>query len=82
VPTCSITPWFITTMRSATLSASSWSCVTMMVVTPSWRCRRLISWRRLHPHDGVQCRQRLVQQQQAGRGGQRPRQRNALLLPA
>ncbi len=36
----------------------------------------------LHPHDGIQCRQGFVQQQQARRGGQRPRQRNALLLPA
>ena len=37
VPTCSITPWFITTMRSAIVSASSWSCVTMIVVTPTRR---------------------------------------------
>ena len=40
------TPWFITTMRSAIDSASSWSWVTMMVVTPSLRCSSLISWRR------------------------------------
>ncbi len=33
-------------MRSATESASSWSCVTMIVVTPSSRCSWRISWRR------------------------------------
>ena len=36
----------------------------------------------VHAHDRVQRRQRLVQQQQPGRGGQRARQRDALLLPA
>src|ERR1044071_7456560 len=45
-PTCSITPWFITTMQSAIASASSWSCVTITVVTPSRRCNALISSRR------------------------------------
>ena len=38
--------WFITTMRSAMASASSWSCVTMMVVTPSRCCSARISSRR------------------------------------
>jgi hypothetical protein len=38
-------PWFITTMRSATDSASSWSCVTMMVVTPTFCCSARISCR-------------------------------------
>ena len=36
----------------------------------------------VHAHDGVQRRQRLVEQQQPRRGGQRARQRDALLLPA
>ena len=36
----------------------------------------------VHAHDRVQRRQRLVQQQQPGRRGQRARQRDALLLPA
>src|SRR6185436_7881625 len=45
VPTCSITPWFITTMRSAIVSASSWSCVTMMVVILRRWCSRRISVR-------------------------------------
>jgi hypothetical protein len=45
VPTCSIAPWFMTTMRSATESASSWSCVTMIVVTPSFCWSERISWR-------------------------------------
>ena len=46
VPICSITPRFITTIRSAIVRASSWSCVTMIVVTPTcrWSCR--ISCRR------------------------------------
>jgi len=43
VPTCSILPWFITTMRSAIDNASSWSCVTMIVVTPSRCCSARIS---------------------------------------
>ena len=46
LPTCSTRPRFITTMRSAMASASSWSWVTMMVVTPSRRCSDLISSRR------------------------------------
>ncbi len=36
----------MTTIRSATESASSWSCVTMIVVTPSFLCSERISWRR------------------------------------
>ena len=45
VPACSITPSFITTMRSAMVSASSWSWVTMMVATPSRRCSAFTSRR-------------------------------------
>ena len=40
------TPWFITTMRSAMESASSWSWVTRMVVMPRRCCRLRISPRR------------------------------------
>jgi len=53
----------------------------MMVVTPRRRCRALISWRSLS-RTRVEGRQRLVEQQQAGRGRKRTGQRHALLLAA
>ena len=42
-------PSFMTTIRSAIDSASSWLCVTWMNISPSWRCRlrsstRMRSW--------------------------------------
>ena len=37
--TCWIRASFITTIRSAIESASSWLCVTWMNISPSWRCR-------------------------------------------
>jgi hypothetical protein len=40
VPTCSTLPWFISTTRSATSSASSWSWVTKIEVMCSSSCRR------------------------------------------
>ena len=50
-PTCSTPPWFITTTRSATSSASSWSCVTntLDTLSSSWsrRSHRRSSWRTL-----------------------------------
>ena len=46
-------------------SASSWSCVTMIVVTPSCRCSARISCRSCTRTMRVQRRQRLVEQQQA-----------------
>jgi hypothetical protein len=46
------------------------------------RCSALISWRRRSAHLGIERRQRLVEQQQAGRRRQRARQRHALLLAA
>ena len=64
------------------VSASSWSCVTMMVVTPSRALQRLDLVAQPQPHAGVERRQRLVEQQQAGRGRERARQRHALLLAA
>ncbi|MGO0943893.1 hypothetical protein ACTPD5_22650, partial [Clostridioides difficile] len=36
VPTCIISPLFITTILSAKQRASSWSCVTIIVVMPSF----------------------------------------------
>ena len=45
VPTCRTRPSFMTTRRSAIVSASSWSCVTMTVVRPSLRCSSRISTR-------------------------------------
>ena len=39
-PTCSIRPWFMTTMREATSIASSWSWVTSTVVTWTSSCSR------------------------------------------
>ena len=38
-PICSTTPWFITAIWSAIDMASSWSCVTYMVVAPIRSCR-------------------------------------------
>src|SRR3972149_6603357 len=77
-----MTPWFITTMRSAIVSASSWSWVTMMVVTPTPPLEPLDLVAQVDAHLGVQRRQRLVEQEEAGRGGQRPGERDALLLAA
>ena len=37
--TCWIRASFMTTIRSAIESASSWLCVTWMNISPSWRCR-------------------------------------------
>ena len=63
-------------------SASSWSCVTMMVVTPSRRCSDLDLVAQPHAHARIERGERLVEQQQAGRGRERARQRDALLLAA
>src|SRR6266446_1744774 len=49
VPTCSILPWLMTTTRSATSRASSWSWVTKTLV------RRMSSWRR-RSHRRSSCR--------------------------
>ena len=46
------------------------------------RCSALISSRRRTPHARVERRERLVEQQQAGRGRERARERDALLLAA
>ena len=54
----------------------------MMVVTPSRRCSALISSRRRSAHARIERGERLVEQQQAGRGRKRARERDALLLAA
>ena len=82
VPTCSIAPWFITTMRSAIDSASSWSCVTMIVVTPSRCCSARISPRRRTRSSASSADSGSSSSSSAGRRGQRARQRDALLLAA
>ena len=82
VPTWRTEPSDITTRRSAMISASSWSCVTITVVMPSL----LLQLADLHAHRlaqlGVEVRQRLVEQQHVGPDDQRARQRDALLLAA
>ncbi len=45
VPTCSIAPAFITSMRCASVIASTWSWVTKSEVMPSSRCSFWISMR-------------------------------------
>ena len=49
-----ITPWFITTIRSAMASASSWSWVTIMVVTPSLPLQFLDLMAQVDAHLGIQ----------------------------
>jgi hypothetical protein len=74
-------PWFITTMRSAMVSASSWSCVTMMVVTPRRRC----SLDLVPQANGARGHRapRAARRAAAGRRrGERAGQRHALLLAA
>ena len=82
VPCCSIFPLFITTTRSATSNASSWSCVTKMLVT--WNS--LVELAEPRPqfaaHLGVERAERLVEEQHLGIGRQCADQRDALLLPA
>ena len=45
VPNCWMMPWSMTAIRSARLRASSWSCVTTIVVYPNSRCSTLSSRR-------------------------------------
>ena len=64
------------------VSASSWSCVTITVVSPSFFCSSRISTRTSCAQLGVEIGQRLVEQQDVGLDHERPRERHALLLPA
>ena len=82
VPSCSMRPRFMMTMRSATSRASSWSCVTKTLVTwissCSLRSQRRKPWRTF----ASSAPKRLVQQQHLRLDGQRPGQRHPLPLPA
>ena len=79
---CWIRPSFMTAIRSAMANASCWSWVTNTAV----RAGRLEDRAHVAGEDlaqaGVEVRERLVEQQQARRRGQRPGQRDPLLLPA
>ena len=81
-PSCSILPWSMTTMRSATSMASSWSWVTNTVVTWVSSCSRRNQCAELLAHSSVQRAEGLVQQQHLGLDGERPRKRHPLALPA
>ena len=63
-------------------SASSWSWVTNNVVMPSRCCSRADLLAQLQPDLGVQRGQRLVEQQHPRLDGERPGQRDPLLLAA
>ena len=82
VPSCSIWPSFITTTRSATSNASSWSCVTKTLVTWISSCSRRSQLPQLLPHLGVERAERLVEQQHLRLGRERAGQRDALPLAA
>jgi hypothetical protein len=82
VPTCSMRPLFMITTRSASSSASSWSCVTntggeaeLLVQVPEPAPERLA-------HLRVERAEGLVQQQQLRLDRERARERHALALPA
>ena len=72
----------ITPMRSASAKASSWSCVTRMVVVPSRRCTSRTVRRSSDADLGVERAEGLVEQQHLRFVGQRARHRDALLLAA
>ncbi len=69
-------------MRSAMVSASSWSWVTITVVTPRRRCSIFHFVAQVSAHFGVERRQWFIQQQQARRGCEGASQCDALLLAA
>ena len=75
-------PCFITTIRSDMVSASSWSCVTMIVVMPRRPLQIADFAAQPGAHPRIERRQRLVEQQQTRRERQRARQRHPLLLAA
>ena len=80
--TCWMRASFMTTIRSAIESASSWLCVTWMNISPSWRCRfrsstRMRSWssRSRSPSGSSSSSALRLRHEHAGEG-------DALLLPA
>ena len=74
-------PLFITTIRSDIVSASSWSCVTMMVVMPSRCCRSRISPRSRARTRASSADSGSSSSSSPGRG-EGARERHALLLAA
>jgi hypothetical protein len=81
-PICSMRPLSITTTRSATPSASSWSWVTKIVVTPISVVQLAQPLAQFLAHLGVERAERLVEQQHARLDRQRAGQRDALALAA
>ena len=67
VPGCSILPWFITTMRSASAIASSWPWVTWMKRDAELVLQPLQLAAHLDPQERVERGQRLVEQEIAAR---------------
>ena len=81
-PVWRMRPSTITAIQSPSAMASMRSCVTTMLGTPPDDQHAPQFVARAHARGGIQRRKRLVQQQQRGLGGQRARQRHALLLAA
>ena len=75
-------PSFMTTMRSATDIASSWSCVTRIVVTGTRSCRTAQPLAQLGADLRVQRAEGLVEQQHARLDGERAGEGHALALAA
>ena len=82
VPSCSITPPFISAIVSAIDIASSWSCVTYTVVA----LQAVVQRAQLAAHHlaelRVQCAERLVEQERQGLADDRAAQRDALAVAA
>ena len=81
-PNCTMRPASITAMRSASISASSRSCVTYTAVMPMRRCKRAQLVPKLEAHLVVEIRHRLVEEQQMRVDRERASERDALALAA
>ena len=79
---CSTRPWFITTIRSDSASASDCACVTKTKVMPRLRLQQLQLVLNRLAQIGVERAERLVEQQDVGLDHQAPRERDALALAA
>ena len=75
-------PWFMTTTRSATSIASSWSCVTNTLVTCTSSCSRRSQRRSSLRTLASSGAEGLVEQQHLGLDRERTGQRDALALAA
>ena len=73
---------FMTTIRSAIESASSWLCVTWMNISPSWRWRFLSSTRIRSCRSRSRSPSGSSSSSAFGLRDEHPRERDALLLPA